>query len=117
MDMTCHFPDKHEQTVKTAQSQMPAAATLARLADAFKTFGDPTRVRILWALSVGEMCVGHLAELLQMEQSAVSHQLRVLRQARLVRFRKEGRSAVYALDDDHVQHILQLGLSHVEEVD
>ena len=117
MNTICGSPAKHEQTVHAAQSQMPDAATLARLADAFKTFGDPTRVRILWALSVGEMCVGHLAELLQMEQSAVSHQLRVLRQAHLVRFRKEGRSAVYALDDDHVQHILQLGLSHVEEVD
>ena len=117
MTMTCGSPAQHQHTVETAQSQMPAADTLARLAEAFKTFGDPTRVRILWALSVGEMCVGHLAELLQLEQSAVSHQLRVLRQARLVRFRKEGRSAVYALDDDHVQHILQLGLSHVEGVD
>lgn len=111
----CGCPEKHGKTMALARREMPPEETLFDLAEAFKTFGDSTRIRILWALSEGEMCVCDLAQLLEMSQSAVSHQLRVLRQARLVRFRREGKSAVYALDDDHVQHILQLGLSHIQE--
>lgn len=114
-EMTCGCPEAHRHTLELAQQEMPAEEMLFDLAEVFKTFGDSTRIRILWALSEGEMCVCDLSQLLGMGQSAISHQLRVLRQARLVKFRREGKSSVYSLDDDHVQHILQMGLSHVQE--
>ena len=98
-----------------ARQEMPLLETLDDLADLFKLFGDTTRVRILWALSKGELCVCDIAQLLEMGQSAISHQLRILRQARLVRCRREGKNAIYALDDDHVQQIIDLGLAHIEE--
>lgn len=87
--------------------------TLARLADVFKVFGDPTRVRILSALRDGPLCVYHLAEKLEMEQSAISHQLRLLRGAGLVRAKRTGKTVSYALDDMHVAQILDVGLAHV----
>lgn len=114
-ETVCGCPQTHAHTLELARQEMPAEEVLFDLADVFKTFGDSTRIRILWALSEGEMCVCDLAQLLNMEQSAISHQLRVLRQARLVKFRREGKSAIYALDDDHVQQILQMGLSHIQE--
>ena len=89
--------------------------TLYDLSELFKVFGDSTRIRILWALSEGDMCVCDLAELLEMGQSAISHQLRLLRQARLVRYRREGKSSIYSLDDDHVKQIFALGFSHIQE--
>jgi DNA-binding transcriptional ArsR family regulator len=85
------------------------------LADFFKVFGDPTRIKILNALSLNEMCVCDIAYLLEMKQSAVSHQLRVLRGARLVKYRKEGKSVYYSLDDKHVQNIIKQGLDHIME--
>ena len=114
-ETVCGCPQTHAHTLELARQEMPAEEVLFDLADVFKTFGDSTRIRVLWALSEGEMCVCDLAQLLNMEQSAISHQLRVLRQARLVKFRREGKSAIYALDDDHVQQILQMGLSHIQE--
>lgn len=96
-------------------SPAPNAAELVTLSEVFKVFGDPTRIRLLWALSEADRCVNDLAELLQMGQSAVSHQLRLLRQARLVRYRREGKASVYSLDDDHVRQIFELGLSHIRE--
>ena len=114
-ETVCGCTQTHAHTLELARQEMPAEEVLFDLADVFKTFGDSTRIRILWALSEGEMCVCDLAQLLNMEQSAISHQLRVLRQARLVKFRREGKSAFYALDDDHVQQILQMGLSHIQE--
>lgn len=94
---------------------MKGADTLAALAETFKVLGDPTRVRIAWALSREELCVCDLAALLGMSQSAVSHSLRALRDLRLVRHRKEGRIAYYALDDEHIASLLHQGLQHVEE--
>jgi ArsR family transcriptional regulator, lead/cadmium/zinc/bismuth-responsive transcriptional repressor len=94
---------------------MKGADTLAALAETFKVLGDPTRVRIAWALSREELCVCDLAALLGMSQSAVSHSLRALRDLRLVRHRKEGRIAYYALDDEHIASLLHQGVQHVEE--
>lgn len=94
---------------------MPGNETLRALADAFHIFGDETRLRLLYRMSDGELCVQQLAQALGMTQSAVSHQLRILKNARLVRSRRAGKSVFYTLDDDHVRSILALGMEHVEE--
>ena len=87
------------------------------IADFFKVFGDPTRLRLLILLDMnGEMGVGAIADALSMSQSAISQQLKVLRSSRLVRFRKEGRSSIYRLSDDHIHRILKLGIEHYEEL-
>ena len=83
------------------------------LADFFKNFGDPTRIKILYALLHGELCVSDLVQQLDMNQSAISHQLKTLRQNDLVKFKKEGKLAVYSLDDDHVTTLLQMGIEHI----
>lgn len=85
------------------------------LAELFKVFGDSTRIRILYALMQKELCVGDLSSELSMNQSAVSHQLRILKDAKLVKFRRDGKSIFYALDDDHVRTILNVGMDHIEE--
>lgn len=92
---------------------LPDAETVSLLAETFQAIADPTRVRILYALSRGELCVGDLAALLDLTPSAVSHQLRLLRGLRLVRRRRAGRHIIYALDDDHVMQLLAQGLEHV----
>ena len=89
--------------------------TLYRLADLFKVFGDPTRIRILYVLSVEELCVQDIADRLSMTQSAISHQLRILKQNKLVKSRREGKSIFYSLADDHVRTIMNQGLEHVTE--
>ena len=89
--------------------------TLYRLADLFKVFGDPTRIRILYALSVEELCVQDIADRLSMTQSAISHQLRVLKQMSLVKFRRDGKTILYSLADSHVATIMNQGLEHVTE--
>ena len=89
--------------------------TLYRLADLFKVFGDPTRIRILYALSVEELCVQDIADRLSMTQSAISHQLRVLKQMSLVKFRRDGKTIFYSLADSHVPTIMNQGLEHVTE--
>ena len=89
--------------------------TLYRLADLFKVFGDPTRIRILYALSVEELCVQDIADRLSMTQSAISHQLRILKQMSLVKFRRDGKTIYYSLADDHVATIMNQGLEHVCE--
>lgn len=96
-----------------SQSSEPKIELLYDLSELFKVFGDSTRIRILMALIPGEMCVLHLADHLGMGQSAVSHQLRILRSAGLVRPRREGKTVYYALDDDHVREILEAGLEHI----
>lgn len=111
----CAHPQEHIHTLRLAALDMPDGETMQSLAEQFRLFGDATRVRLLWALSQGPLCVCDLAELLGCGQSAVSHQLRLLRQARLVRFEKKGKSSVYMLDDEHVWQIIRLGLSHVLE--
>lgn len=103
----------HADVVTQVDKQMPEMAMLDRLAEVFKVFGDPTRVKILTALNEHEMCVCDIAVLLNMTISAISHQLRILRQAGLVKFRKDGRSNYYSLDDNHVESIMNEALEHV----
>lgn len=95
--------------------ETPSDTILYKLADLYKVFGDPTRIRILYTLSRGEFCVCDIAELLGMTQSAISHQLRVLKQSSLVKFRREGKTVYYSLSDSHVATILAQGLDHVQE--
>ncbi len=95
--------------------RIPPEEVLYDLADLYKMFADSTRVRILGALSVQELCVLDLAALLQITQSALSHQLRILKQAKLIKCRQEGKVRLYSLADSHVQSILKLGLEHIQE--
>ena len=96
-------------------SSMPKEEHLYDLAELFKIFGDSTRIRILYALIESELCVGDIAQLLNLSQSAVSHQLRILKDAKLVKYRRDGKIIFYSLDDEHVRNILNLGMEHVEE--
>lgn len=96
-------------------ADMPDEESLYDLAELFKVFGDTTRIRILYVLFESEMCVCDLAEILSMTQSAISHQLRVLKQARLVRSRREGKQSYYFLADDHVRTIIGQGMDHITE--
>jgi len=112
---TCQVTVINEERIALAREQMPDEATLQEIADTFRMLGDATRVRIIQALSVTELCVCDLAALLGMTASAISHQLRLLRAHGIVRFRKEGKIAYYALDDLHVQSLLDEVLRHVAE--
>ena len=103
----------NEAKVNNIKQILPEEEVCYDLADFFKVFGDSSRIKILFALEAGEMCVGDIAEALGMTQSAVSHQLRVLRQNDLVKFRKNGKVTYYALDDEHVLLVLQQGYSHI----
>lgn len=105
----------HEDIVNQVKTKMPEEETLYDLAELFKVFGDSTRIKILWALDEAEMCVCDIAALLNMTQSAISHQLRVLKQAKLVKNRREGKVVYYSLDDDHVKQIFNQGLAHIRE--
>lgn len=105
----------HEGLVHQIEDGMPAKETINALADFYKVFGDATRVRILCALFHGELCVCGLAEALEMTQSAVSHQLRVLKQMKLVKNRREGKTIYYSLADSHIQSILNQGMEHIAE--
>ncbi len=105
----------HEDLLQKVTAQMPREEELYDLAELFKVFGDSTRIRILFVLFEAEVCVCDLAEVLQMTQSAVSHQLKILKQAKLVKNRREGKSMFYSLADDHVRAIIGQGLEHIEE--
>ena len=105
----------HEDTVNQIREKMPQEETLYDLAELFKVFGDSTRIKILWALDEAEMCVCDIAFLLNMTQSAISHQLRVLKQAELVKSRREGKIVFYYLEDEHVKQIFDQGLIHISE--
>lgn len=105
----------HEDIVKRVQDKQPDDEYLYELADLFKVFGDTTRIKILYALFESESCVGDIALVLGMSQSAVSHQLRVLKDSKLIKFRREGKVIFYSLDDDHVRTIMSMGMEHVEE--
>ena len=105
----------HEDIVNSVRDSMPHEESLYDLAEIFKVFGDTTRIKILYALFASEMCVCDIAVLLNMTQSAISHQLRVLKQARLVKYRKEGKIVYYSLDDDHIKQIFDQGLIHITE--
>jgi len=111
---TCIVEAIHEDVVKKVKVAMPSDSDLYQLADLYKAMGDATRIRILAALAQSEMCVCDLSALLEMSQSAISHQLRVLRQANLVSFRKEGKVVYYSLEDDHITMLYEQGLIHVQ---
>ena len=104
-----------ERKVASARQAMKPEGTLFKLAATFKVLGDPTRTKMISALLQEELCVCDLASLIGISQSAISHQLRVLRNTNLVKYRKDGRIAYYSLDDDHISSILTAGLKHVEE--
>lgn len=106
---------RHLQAVQNVQSHALSADTLSRLTSFFKVIGDATRMRILAYLAQEELCVCAVAELLGMELSAVSHQLRVLKQADLVRSRRDGKTVYYSLADNHVREIIRMGLDHINE--
>lgn len=105
----------HEEVVERVKQKMPKEEKLYDLAELFKVFGDSTRIKILWALKESEMCVCDIAVLLNMTHSAISHQLRVLKKARLVKSNKVGKVVFYSLDDHHVKHIFDQGFEHINE--
>jgi len=109
----CDEHEIHECAITRARQALPAERQAQRLADVFKAMGDPTRLRIILALRVGELCVCDLAAVLNMSQSAISHQLRILRGLHLVRNRREGKEVLYSLDDDHVISMLAQAADHV----
>lgn len=111
----CGYLCVHEDVVAQVQEALPGDSELFRLADLFKTFGDSTRIRILYVLFEAEVCVCDLAKLLGMTQSAISHQLRILKQARLIKSRRDGKTVFYSLADDHVATLLQQGMEHITE--
>jgi len=111
----CEFMHAHESEVEKVRAQMPPEETLYDLAELYKVFGDSTRIKILYVLFEAEMCVCDIAALLGMTVSAISHQLRVLKGARLVKYRREGKTIFYSLADDHVRAIVGQGMEHVLE--
>lgn len=113
---TCEVDFVDARKVKRVQRAMKSPQAVSALAETFKLLGDPTRIKIAFALSREELCVCDLALLVGSSQSAVSHSLRALRQMKLVKFRKEGKIAYYKLDDDHIAHLLDEGFEHIEEL-
>ena len=111
----CEMMHVHPDALRRVHECIPDEDALIDLAELFKVFGDSTRIRILCALLEGELCVCDIAKLLGMTLSAISHQLRILRTAKLVDFRKEGKTVFYALADDHVRTVLAVGLAHINE--
>ena len=104
---------EHPQTIDLAKADMLPEKMAQRVAETFKVLGDPTRVKILQVLSMRELCVCDIAAVIGMGQSAVSHQLRTLRNARLVKYRREGTMVWYSLDDEHIAGLLAQGIEHV----
>ena len=111
----CEAVEVHEDLLKLVREKLPAEESLMDLAELFKVFGDTTRLKILYALFESEMCVCDIAQLLGVTQTAVSHQLRVLKTNKLVKFRKEGKNAFYSLADEHVTKIIAQGMEHICE--
>ncbi|MDD6811712.1 MAG: metalloregulator ArsR/SmtB family transcription factor [Lachnospiraceae bacterium] len=109
------FLAAREDVVKKVLEQQPADEILYDLAELFKVFGDSTRIKILYSLFETELCVYDIARLLNLSQSSVSHQLRILKSSKLVKFRRDGKSVFYSLDDEHVREIISMGMEHVEE--
>lgn len=111
----CEISCKHPQAIADVQEVMPEGGVFLHVAEIFKALGDPTRAKILFSLSVQELCVCDLAALVCMSSSAVSHQLRLLRAGRLVTFRKEGKIVYYSLADEHVRDLLKQAMNHAVE--
>ena len=112
---TCITKGIHKDIIHTVKRNMPDQVALYEVADLFKLFGDSTRLGILWALSESEMCVCDLCALLKMKQPAVSHQLKNLKQSRIVKARRDGKIVYYSLDDEHIRELLNLGMEHIQE--
>lgn len=112
---TCGCKIIHHEILQAVQAKMPEEINLYELADFFKIFGDSTRIGILWALSESEMCVCDISALMNMKQSAVSHQLKILKQSRIVKYRRAGKVVYYSLDDEHIRKVLNLGMQHIQE--
>ncbi|MBD5554472.1 MAG: helix-turn-helix transcriptional regulator [Roseburia sp.] len=113
--MCCDSVEVHQELLKIVNETMPEETELYDLAELFKVFGDSTRIRILFVLFEAEVCVCDLAEVLHMTQSAISHQLKILKQSKLVKSRREGKSIFYSLADEHVRTIIAQGQEHIEE--
>ena len=111
----CEFMHAHDEIVERVRKEMPGEDTLYDLTELFRIFGDSTRIRILYVLFEAEMCVCDIAALLGMTQSSISHQLRALKNARLVTSRRDGKTVFYSLADDHVKTIINQGLEHILE--
>jgi len=114
-ELFCDCDVIHADVVDKVKKKMPDEEELYNLSDFFKVLGDSTRAKIMWALDESEMCVCDIAVLLNMTKSAISHQLRSLKQANLVKYRKEGKIVFYSLADDHVKDIFEKGLDHIRE--
>ena len=111
----CESREVHEELLKLVNEQLPPEDDLFDLAELFKVFGDSTRIRILFVLLEAEVCICDLAEALNMTQSAISHQLAILKRNKLVKSRREGKSVFYSLSDDHVRTIISQGMDHISE--
>lgn len=114
-DMVCQEHHIHHELLNNINQEMPKEEELYDLAELFKVFGDSTRIKILFVLFEAEVCVCDIAEALNMTQSAISHQLRILKQSKLVKARREGKSIFYSLSDDHVRLIIAQGIDHIKE--
>lgn len=115
MSEDCKKLHNHDQVVDEVRDHLPDDTDLFDLAEFYKVFGDSTRIKILYVLFESEMCVSGIAQLLNMTMSAISHQLRVLKGARLVKQRREGKTVFYSLSDDHVRTIIGMGMEHISE--
>ena len=115
LEETCEITTVHENVVERVRSRMPDEDLLYDTAELFKVFGDSTRTRILSALFIEEFCVCDIASLLNMTKSAVSHQLRILRQTKIVKSRRSGKEIYYSLDDEHISKIYGMALEHLQE--
>lgn len=111
----CDTTEVHQELLKIVEETMPDEVELYNLAELFKVFGDSTRIRILFVLFEAEVCVCDLAQALNMTQSAISHQLKILKQSKLVKSRRDGKSVFYSLADGHVRTIIAQGREHIEE--
>jgi ArsR family transcriptional regulator len=114
-ELICDCEVIHAEVVNDVKKRMPQDEDIYDLSDFFKVLGDSTRMKIIWALDESEMCVCDIAVLLNMTKSAISHQLRALRNASLVKFRKEGKEVYYSLKDQHVRDLYEIGMEHIKE--
>lgn len=115
MQDICEYIHVHDEIVNSVRANMPDEEVLFDLSEFYKVFGDSTRIKILYVLFEAEMCVCDIAQLLSMTVSAISHQLRVLKNARLVKQRRDGKTVFYSLSDEHVRTIIGMGIEHIEE--
>lgn len=115
MERACETCKYNTQIVNMLKKELPNDTTIDRLTEVFKVFGDGTRLRILWTLFDKELCVFDISEAINMSQSAISHQLRILRQSKIVKARRDGKNTFYSLDDEHVKRIIEQVLVHISE--